>query len=501
MRRSPPAPMMTLAQAGALLPGSMRVGAGEGNATLPFARVHSDSRSTQAGDLFVALRGDHFDGHAHLHAARKAGAVAALAEHGLQDEDAASLPGLRVADSLQALQQLATRWRAGMKLPLIAVTGSNGKTTVTQMVASMLRAWLGDGPHGGSLATAGNFNNHIGVPLTLLRLRQDKALWHKAAVLELGMNHPGEIALLARMAAPTVALVNNAQREHQEFMTGVEAVARENGSVIDALSAHGTAVLPADDPCLPIWREMAAGRHVCTFALDGPAAGSAGSAALAAPADISGFGQWQDSAGRWLLTLRTPAGVCSAALALPGRHNIANALAAAACALSAGAPLSAVAQGLDRFQPVGGRSQLHSLRLGGRAVSLVDDSYNANPDSVRAAIEVLAALPGPHWLVLGDMGEVGAQGPAFHAEIGAYARQCGIEQVWAAGTLMAHAGAHRHFASVATLLETLAAPGEMPPAASVLVKGSRFMRMEQVVQALQAMQGRQGTPEGTGHAA
>jgi UDP-N-acetylmuramoyl-tripeptide--D-alanyl-D-alanine ligase len=451
--------MMTLAQAHALLPGSTLVG--DGHTT--FLRVHSDTRSLRAGDLFVALRGERFDAHDFLPQAAAAGAVAALAERGLSP----ALPGLQVTDVLQALQQLAAGWRARFHLPLIAVTGSNGKTTVTQMVAAMLRAWLGDG----ALATTGNFNNHIGVPLTLLRLRQDDAHWHRAAVLELGMNHPGEIALLARLAHPTVVLVNNAQREHQEFMDGVQAVARENGSAIAALGPAGTAVFPADDACAPLWRELAGQRTVLTFSLD-------------APADVTAQATWQAAAGDWSLVLHTPAGDVAATLSLPGRHNVANALAATACALAVGTPLAAIAAGLSGFRAVSGRSR--TLALAG--TTLIDDSYNANPDSVLAAIDLLAGLPGPRWLLLGDMGEVGEQGPQFHAEVGAHARARGIEQVWAAGALCAHVGAQRHFADTAALVQALQQqPSQRPAAASILVKGSRFMKMEQVVQALQAL--------------
>jgi UDP-N-acetylmuramoyl-tripeptide--D-alanyl-D-alanine ligase len=457
--------MMTLAQAQALLPGSVLVG-GAAAAALTLQRVHTDTRTLRAGDLFVALRGERFDAHDFLPQARAAGAVAALAERGLAEADPLALPGLQVPDTLAALQQLAAGWRAGWRGPLVAVTGSNGKTTVTQMAAAIARAWQGDA----ALATAGNFNNHIGVPLTLLRLQREGGAVHRVAVLELGMNHPGEIAALARMAAPTVALVNNAQREHQEFLAGVDAVARENGSVFDALPADGVAVFPASDPFAPLWRFLAGARRCSSFALDGSAA------------EVHGRITAADAASQQI-ALHTPQGKALVALALPGRHNAHNALAAATAMLAAGAPLAAVAQGLQAFRPVAGRSQAQVLRLGGRDVTLLDDSYNANPDSVRAAIDVLATLPGPRWLVLGDMGEVGEQGPAFHAEVGAYAREQGIQAVWTAGTLSAHAGATRHFDSVEALLATLDAA---PAAASIVVKGSRFMRMERVVQALRA---------------
>ncbi len=446
--------MMTLAQAHALLPGSTVVG----DAALRFERVHSDTRTLRAGDLFVALSGERFDGNDFLAQAQAQGAVAALASRGL----GAALPGLLVPDPLAALQQLAAAWRARFHLPLIAVTGSNGKTTVTQLVAAILRVWQGEC----SLATAGNLNNHIGVPLMLLRLRQDDDCVHRVAVLELGMNHAGEIEQLARWAAPTVALVNNAQREHQEFMAGVEAVACENGAVIEALGAAGTAVFPADEAYTPLWRGLAGGRRVISFGAGG---------------DVQGRASWDAASLQWQLVIGTPAGIVNTTLALPGEHNLRNALAAAACALAAGAPLPAIEQGIAAFRPVAGRSQALRLTRSGREITLVDDSYNANPDSVLAAIEVLAALPGPRWLILGDMGEVGTQGPQFHAEVGARARERGIEQFWAVGPLSTHAAAHRHFADVPALL---AAVRDAPQAASVLVKGSRFMKMEQVVQAL-----------------
>ena len=448
--------MLTLVEAQALLPGSVLVGDGR----IAFARVHSDTRSLQAGDLFVALRGENFDAHDFLAAAREAGAVAALAERGLAE---AGLPGLQVPDALAALQQLAAAWRRRFELPLIAVTGSNGKTTVTQMIASILRAAAGNA----AFATMGNLNNHIGLPLTLLRLRAA----HRLGVVELGMNHPGEIAQLARIASPTIGLVNNAQREHQEFMATVEAAARENGTVLEALGPQGIAIFPADDDFAPLWRQMAGTRAAWTFALQGKA-------------DVRADLHWQGE--QWALQLHTRDGEARVMLRMAGLHNVKNALAATAAALAAGVALPQVVQGLEAFEPVKGRSRLLRLQRGGRAFTLVDDSYNANPDSVRAAIDVLATLDGPRWLLLGDMGEVGQQGPAFHAEVGDYARQRGIEHLWTVGELCVHAAAAygasaRHFASVDAMLAALGQAGDVR---SALVKGSKFMRMPRVVDAL-----------------
>ena len=455
--------MMTLQQAAQWLDGARLVGDGG----VAVQRVHTDSRTLAAGDLFVALKGERFDGHAFLAGAKAQGAVAALC----QDERAlaaAGLPGLVVADSKRALGQLGSGWRAQFKLPLIAVTGSNGKTTVTQMIASILHTCKPQG----ALATQGNFNNEIGVPLTLLRLRAA----HELAVLELGMNHPGEIAVLAAMAQPTVALVNNAQREHLEFMSSIEAVARENGAVIEALGANGVAVFPADDAWSPLWHDLAGARPQLTFAITPQQ--QAADVTCAAPV-------WSGSA--WPVQAHTPAGTLRYALRVAGLHNVKNSLAAVACALAAGVPLADIARGLEAFEPVKGRSRALAITVADRALTLVDDSYNANPDSVRAAIDVLAGLPGPRLLVLGDMGEVGAQGPRFHAEVGEYARERGIEALYALGELaqesVRHFGAAgRHFHDVDEL--NAAVLCALPGLASVLVKGSRFMKMERVVQAV-----------------
>ena len=461
--------MATLGDLQALVSGATLVG----DPATRVERVASDTRTLRPGDFFVALRGERFDAHDFLAQARAAGAAAALAERGLAE---AGLPGLLVSDTQAALTQLAAGWRAQLRLALIAVTGSNGKTTVTQMVATILRDWLGEG----ALATEGNFNNHIGVPLTVLRLRQDAAVHHQAAVLELGMNHPGEIAELARVAQPTVALVNNAQREHQEFMQSVEAVARENGSVITALPSTGVAVFPADDAHAGLWRELAASRPTLTFALDNGTQG----------VDVTCSAAWEGD--HWATLLHTPAGEVAVRLHAPGAHNVRNALAAATCALAAGCPLQHVWRGLEQFRPVRGRSQVDRLKWRDRVVTLVDDTYNANPDSVRAAIDLLAGLPAPRWLILGDMGEVGINGPQFHAEIGSYAAERGVDTLWTAGTLAEHSarafGPTQHFSDASLLAASL---DGAPEATSILVKGSRFMRMEQVVQALRALAARQ----------
>ena len=473
------APLMTLQQAhgwiAAREPQARLLGAG----STALARIHTDSRSLQAGDLFVALQGERFDAHAFLPQARTAGAAAALAQGGLA---ASGLAGIEVPDTLRAFGALAAGWRAQFTLPLVAVTGSNGKTTVTQMVACILAAHAGDA----ALATQGNFNNAIGVPHTLLRLRSR----HRLAVVELGMNHPGEIAYLAGLVQPTVALVNNAQREHLEFMHTVQAVAEENGAVFAALPADGVAVFPADDDYTPLWHGLAGPRRCLTFGVGGDV--------QCTQAD------WQG--GAWQLQAATPLGSFSCQLAIAGRHNLRNALAATACALAAGVPLAAIAQGLAAFAPVKGRSRAFSVQrstaLGVSAahattndndndkdtITVVDDSYNANPDSVRAAIEVLAELPAPRLLVLGDMGEVGDQGPQFHAEAGTHARHCGIEQLFTLGAQSAHAarafGAARHFDNMALL--QAAVRETLPALGSLLVKGSRFMKMEQVLEALTA---------------
>jgi UDP-N-acetylmuramoyl-tripeptide--D-alanyl-D-alanine ligase len=410
------------------------------------------------------LKGDNHDAHEFVDAAIKGGAAAVVVERW---SDRMRPPALLVRDTRKALGWIAAGWRGRFSLPVIAVTGSNGKTTVKEMIASILSAHVGAAA---AFATRGNLNNDVGVPLTLLALRDG----HRAAVIELGMNHVGEIGWLAGLARPTVALVNNAQREHQEFLSGPEATAVENGAVFAALAEDGIAVFPGDDVHASVWRNLAEGRRTIEFGLTP-------SQAVHARPDARP-GRFTASIEGSLLEIE---------LKIAGRHNVRNALAAAACAHAIGVPFEAIARGLKAFQPVAGR--LRRLR-GAGGFELIDDSYNANPDSVRAAIDVLAEEAGPRLLVLGDMGEVGAQGPEFHREIGAYARERGIERLLAAGEMSRDAVAAFgegawHLASVELLVQALPEVLARTPAgaagfASVLVKGSRFMRMERVVGAL-----------------
>lgn len=423
--------------------------------------VSTDTRTLAAGELFVAIKGDNFDGHAWLEQARAAGACAALVQ---EADSTVDLPQLVVGDTRTALTRISTAWRQQFSLPVIGVTGSNGKTTTKEMIAAILANRHGEVAR---LATLGNLNNDLGVPLTVLRLTGQ----HQAAVIELGMNHPGEIAQLTEVAQPTIGLVNNAQREHQEFMHTVEAVARENGTVLTGLPVNGIAVFPGDDAYTELWRDLAGGRTVLTFGFDGAC-------------DIYAD-QIHVEATRTACVLHTPSGSASLLLPVPGVHNLRNALAAACCAHAAGVSLAETVSGLQTFNPVAGRMQARELEGG---FQLIDDSYNANPDSVRAAIDVLASLNGKKILVLGDMGEVGDNGDAVHAEVGAYARESGIDLLLTLGkasSLAADAfGAHGHaFTQIDPLtdhLQTL-----LP--AHVLVKGSRSARMERVLVALESL--------------
>ncbi|MFM0472341.1 UDP-N-acetylmuramoyl-tripeptide--D-alanyl-D-alanine ligase [Paraburkholderia strydomiana] len=457
--------MFSLREAAALIPGSTVIG--DDNVT--FERVSTDSRSAGPGDLFVAIKGERFDAHDFLGDVAARNVTAALVSCTPQDW---SVPALRVTDTRVGLGALARGWRRKFGMPLVAVTGSNGKTTVKEMIASIFAAAVGADAR---LATAGNFNNDIGLPLTLFRLNAA----HRLAVVELGMNHPGETSLLAKIAEPTVAVVNNAQREHQEFMATVEAVALEHASVIHALNPDGVAVFPADDAFASIWRVAATGNRIVDFALN--------SDERTTEAAVTGRFDGK------LLSVDTPQGRVEITLQVLGNHNAHNALAATSAALAAGVSLEAIKRGLESFGAVKGRLQVKHAALGTLAgATVIDDTYNANPDSMRAAIDVLASHASPRVLVMGDMGEVGDNGPEFHREIGAYAKERGIDALYAMGDASRDActaygaGAH-HVADIGTLVAQLQQAG-FGAAATLLVKGSRFMQMERVVDAVTSPQ-------------
>jgi len=470
--------MTSLAQVHAMLPGSQLIHADAKSAEgISISHVGSDSRQIQSGELFIALSGDRFDAHDFLGDVATAGASAALISH--KEKCPTNLPAVCVQDVKQGLGELAKAWRAQFSIPVALVAGSNGKTTVKEMIASIFKAAAGEDR---TLVTKGNLNNDIGLPLTLLRMRSSDSL----AVIELGMNHPGETAELALIAQANIVLINNAQREHQEFMATVEAVAKEHATALSALPADGVAVFPADSEFSRVWHQAAAGRKVIDFAL------SAESALV--KASVTGK---LLASGR--VEISTELGRVEVQLNTLGNHNVRNALAASAVALGAGLSLEQIKLGLESFVPVNGRMQSKSLNTGR---TLIDDSYNANPDSVRAAIDALKQSGNASWLVLGDMGEVGDQGPAFHEEVGAYAAEQGISKLFALGEQCKFAvqsfndsrktqlaSSAKHFTTLDQLLEELnVALADQESGKQlhldILVKGSRFMRMERVVQAL-----------------
>ncbi|HWW71417.1 MAG TPA: UDP-N-acetylmuramoyl-tripeptide--D-alanyl-D-alanine ligase [Duganella sp.] len=453
-----------LAQILPSLPGARLVNASADSGEVVFAGVSTDSRNVFAGSLFVALRGEVFDAHDFLAQVAEKGVAAVVVE---ELPDGWSLPAIVVPNSLVALGRIANYWRRQFAMPVIGVTGSNGKTTVKEMIAAILAAAHGEE---GRLATRGNLNNEIGVPLTLFRMEAKQ----ESAVIEMGMNHPGEIGRLVAIAEPTIAMVNNAQREHQEFMHTVEAVARENGAVLAGLPADGVAVFPHGDEFTPIWEELSAGRRMIRFG-------------LTKDAEVSCTFRAGDFGSEMFITIGAGAEAEQVPeqffvnLQAAGEHNVRNALAAVACTYAAGIALDKIKLGLDTFAPVSGRLQKKAAANG---AVVIDDTYNANPDSVRAAIDVLSKAAAPRVLVLGDMGEVGTQGREFHEEIGAYAHSKGIEQVLAIGELASHmkGDAIRHFQQFGDLLAAVEAA--VAPNATVLIKGSRFMKMERVVQHL-----------------
>ncbi|MCP5278657.1 MAG: UDP-N-acetylmuramoyl-tripeptide--D-alanyl-D-alanine ligase [Thiobacillus sp.] len=436
-----------------------------------FTRVETDTRKLTPGCLFVALKGANFDGHAFAAKALEQGAAAVMVEAGAELTIA---PALVVKDTRLALGRLAAWHRERMPARLAAITGSNGKTTVKEMLAAICQAEAGDTA---VLATRGNLNNDIGMPLTLLGLTPA----HRYAVIEMGMNHPGELSYLTRLARPDVALVNNALRAHLEGLGSVEAVARAKGEIYEGLKAGGVAILNADDAHAGLWRKMNQGRQVMSFGFDAQA-----------DVRILGSGEWEVGNGKTIgtappptsyfpLALDTPLGRVETALQVPGDHNFRNAAAAAAAALALGIQPVAIAQGLAAYAGTKGRLQTHACLMG---ATLIDDTYNANPDSVLAAVGVLAARPGTRMLVLGDMGELGPDAPALHREVGEKAKAAGIDRLLCLGemsvnTVQGFGEGAMYFERIEELLAEI--EQALGPDVSVLVKGSRFMQMERVV--------------------
>jgi UDP-N-acetylmuramoyl-tripeptide--D-alanyl-D-alanine ligase len=425
-----------------------------------FSGVSTDSRSVAAGDLFVALQGERFDGHGYIGEAAKRGAVAAMTSRKVPTSPGErELPAIVVDDTRLGLGRLAGYWRRKHTLPLVALTGSNGKTTVKEMLASILAAHCGS--RDAVLATRGNLNNDIGMPLTVLGLREQ----HRFAVIEMGMNHAGEIGYLTRIARPSVAMVNNAHRAHVGILGSVEAIAHAKGEIYAGLGAGGIAVVNEDDPFAPYWKTLNEGRRIVTFGLnenaDVRATASGGQVRIVTPADA------------FVVTLQ-----------VSGEHNLRNALAACAAAHALEIPPQAMQDGLNHFAGVPGRLQRRRAASG---AWVIDDSYNANPESMRAAIRVLAAEGGRKVFVMGDMGELGAGGDPMHAEVGAFARESGIDVLITLGTASrmaseAFGAGALHFVEMAPALE--AARREALSGATILVKGSRFMQMERVADAL-----------------
>ncbi|RKT43473.1 UDP-N-acetylmuramoyl-tripeptide--D-alanyl-D-alanine ligase [Thiocapsa rosea] len=429
-----------------------------------FVSVGTDSRADCSGQLFVALRGERFDGHDHVAAARAAGAVAAMVDHPLPVD----LPQWIVEDTRSGLGALAAAWRDVFPGRVVAITGSNGKTTVKEMVAAILDQV------GSVRATRGNLNNDIGMPLTLLSARDEDFL-----VLEMGANHHGEIGYMTDIARPDVALITNAGRAHLEGFGSVDGVARAKGEIARGLSGDGVFVFAGDSPYAGLWRELAAGRRALTFGLDGPADLRADLRADRSAIRV----EWTEAGFATHVVAHHEGKAIPIALRLAGEHNARNALAAAAMALALGIEPGAIQAGLATLTPVKGR--LCPRRCG--ELGVIDDTYNANPDSIAAAIQVLAGLSGRRWLVLGDLAELGSEAEALHREVGEIAREAGIDRLFSVGVLSTAAtsafghGA-RHFTDQGELVRALRT--EMSANDRILVKGSRSARMEQVVEAL-----------------
>ncbi|MGC3982643.1 MAG: UDP-N-acetylmuramoyl-tripeptide--D-alanyl-D-alanine ligase [Steroidobacteraceae bacterium] len=439
-------------------------------ADVAFDAVSTDTRTLQPGALFVALQGPNFDGHEYVQAALDKGAVAALVERELP----LAIPQVIVADALAALSQFAHAWRMQFSYPVIGVTGSNGKTTTKEMLGSILMQ------RGACLVTRGNLNNHIGVPLTLLTMNGK----HHAAVIEMGANHQGEIAHLAGIAKPTVGLVTNAGSAHLEGFGGLDGVAKGKGEMFQALAGKSVAIINTDDAFADYWRSHCNANTVYTFGVDRAADFTASKVMV--HHDAPGTDGDANGGFQTRFELITPYGVCAVSLHLAGIHNLRNALGAAAAAYAAGATLAQIQTGLNNMRPVGGRLQPKPAI---RGAQLIDDSYNANPNSVKAGINALQSRGGRRWLIFGDMLELGPDSPQLHAEMGVYARSAGVERLMAVGAFAQHAveafgNGAQWYASLDALIAD--AKAGLEPGITVLIKGSRGNRLERAAQALAA---------------
>jgi len=425
-------------------------------ADVTFRGISTDTRTLAEGNLFVALQGPNFDGHDYLAEAQKLGAIAAAVSNTTGD----GLPTLQVEDTRLALGELAAHWRAQFSIPVLAVTGSNGKTSVREMLASILNCC------GKVLATKGNLNNDIGVPQTLFGLTAE----HDYAVIELGANHPGEIAYLTDILQPTIALINNAGPAHLEGFGDLSGVAHAKGELFERAAPDTVCILNCDDAYAELWRSLAASRRMISFGMNAQADVRAG---------------WKGDIDGSDIKLVTPEGAESFRLALPGQHSVMNALAATAAALAVEIPLDKIADGLSRVQPVHGRWESRS-GIGG--IQLIDDTYNANPGSLQVALDLLSRTDAETWLVLGDMGELGPAGERLHRKVGEEARDAGVRRLFSLGELAQQAAAAfgegaESFSDMESLNARL--QQQVHEGVTVLVKGSRAMRMERVVDALQ----------------
>jgi UDP-N-acetylmuramoyl-tripeptide--D-alanyl-D-alanine ligase len=427
--------------------------------TQTFQSVSIDSRSLKAGELFVAIKGPHFDGHQFIEAIQQQGAVAALVNHPIKTNT--NFPLIQVTNTLQALGLLAKYWRQALSLPVIGITGSCGKTTTKMLVANILQTC------GETLATEGTLNNEIGVPLTLLKLKPS----HRFAVIEMGANHPGEIAYVSHLVGADIAIITNVGPVHLEGFGSLEGVAKAKAEIYQALSPAGIAIVNADEVFVPYWQQIIENRKIVTFGIN-------------TEADIKAMQITMDAGHRPHFILKTPNGEVPVQLQLMGHHNISNALAAAAAAYALDIPLDKIQQGLQNAQAVTKRLVESVGSFGGL---IIDDSYNANPASIRVALEVLVSKPGAKVFAMGDMLELGENAADYHAQIGHYARQLGIDQFYGYGELVkfatdAFGASGKYFTDKEMLIADL--KKNLQADMTVLVKGSKAMGMGQVVDAL-----------------